>query len=138
MDYFRVNYKKLERLPQYNYWIFIVIIIIIFIIFIVIAFKVTINKSETFYGVYTDNILKFKIQIELSDKLKNNKNITFNNQNVSYEIIGFEDYEIIDNKIYQVVDLKIDKDFYQNEVGKVKLYYGKEKLIAYIFELFNS
>lgn len=138
MDYFQINYKKLERLPQYNYFVFIVTFIIIFIIFIIISFKVTINKSETFYGIYTDNILKFKIEIGLSDKLKNNKNITFNNQNVSYEIIGFEDYEIIDNKIYQVVDLKIDKNFYQNEVGTIKLYYGKEKLIAYIFELFKS
>lgn len=137
MDYFRINYKKLEHLHQINYFVFVCIVFVLLIVLIVIACTNYTYREETFYGIYSDNILKLKTNIKLSDKLKNNKKIIFNNKEVSYKVVGFEDYEIIDNEIFQTVDLELDGEFLNSEVGKVKLYYDKKKIIAYIFELFK-
>ena len=137
MEYFKINYNKLQNLHQLKYFIVITIILVLFILLLILSFLKSIYKVETLVGIYTDNILKIKINITFSDTLKNNKYITFNDKKTKYEIIGFEDYEIIDNEVYQIVDLKVDGDFYQNEVGIVKLYYDREKIITYVLDLFK-
>lgn len=137
MEYYRINYKKLENLKQINYLRFIIIVIIIFIILILLGFTNYMVVQEKFYGIYSDDVLKIKINTKLSDKFKNNNKVTFNNQEISYEIVGFEDYEIINNEIYTTLDLKTDGNFYQNEVGEVIIYFDKQKLITYFWKLFK-
>lgn len=137
MEYYKINYNKLSNLYQRKYFIFMIIIIILIIILIIISSLKEINKSELLYGIYDSNILKFKINSKLSDTIKKNNIIIFNDQEVTYDFISFDDYEVINNELYQTVNLKIDGYFYPNEVGIIKLCYGKEKIIAYIFELFK-
>ena len=137
MDYFRINYKKLENLHQIHYFVFVGIIFILFTILLLISYFKYTYKLETFYGMYSDNVLKFKINTKLSDILKNNKKIIFNDKEVSYKLVSFEDYEIIDNEVYQTVKLELDGWFLNNEVGLIKLYYDKQKIITYIFDLFK-
>ena len=136
MDY-KINYKKLENLKQTNYIIFIAIFVLILILLLIIGYFKSMNEIETFYGIYSDDVLTFKINSKLSDKLKSQNKFSFNNKNVNYKIINFSDYEILNNEIYVTVNMELDGDFYQNEVGEIKLVFDKKKIIFYIFDLFK-
>lgn len=137
MKYFKVNYYKLQNLSQVNYCIIVIIIIFIFFILLLIASFTFVSNKTSFYGIYYDNILKIKINNKLSDTLKDNQYIIFNDKKTKYEILEYGAYEIINNEIYQEVSLTIEEDFINNEVGLVELYYDKKRVIKYIFELFK-
>lgn len=137
MEYFKINYSKLENLPQLKFYIFVLFNVVLIFILIIVAFFIKVNHITYTYGIYKDNILHIKINSKLSDVLKNDAEIIFNNENVNYSVISYEDYEVIDNNIYQEIKLSIDKSFYDNEIGMVKIYYHKESLIKYIFDLFK-
>ena len=137
MDYYKINYKKLENLHQIRYSLFISIIIIFMGLFIIISCLKYAYKVETFYGIYNDSILSFKITTKLSDTFKKQNILSFNGNNVEYKIEGFGDYEIVNNEIYETIKLKIDGDFYQNEVGEVKVYFDRKKIIFHILDLFK-
>jgi len=137
MSYFKINYDKLKNLNQTKYHIFIGILISIILLIILISFFININKKITLYGICNDNILTLKINSKLSDNFKNNSHIKFNNKKLKYTILNYGKYEIIDNEIYQEINLTIENKLIDNEVGKVELYYNKEKLIKFIFKLFK-
>jgi len=137
MSYFKINYDKIKNLNQKKYYIFIGILISIILLIILISFFININKKLTFYGICNDNILTLKINSKLSDNFKNNSHIKFNNKKLKYTILNYGKYEIIDNEIYQEINLTIENKLIDNEVGKVELYYNKEKLIKFIFKLFK-
>lgn len=140
MKYFRINYDRLKNLEQINFYKIIIIIVINLIILLIVACNLSVYHKISFYGIYNDNILIIKINNKLSDIIKNNQYIKFNNKKTKYEIDtlnGFGEYEIIDNEIYQIINLKVDTKFNNNEVGLVELYYNKQKIIKYIFESFK-
>lgn len=137
MDYFRINYNRLENLKQINFYKVISAIILSLTILVVLACFIKISNKETFSGIYQEGKLTIKINTKLSDTLKNNKYVFFNDEKVRYKVQSFGEIEIIDNEIYQEATLTIDKKFVNNEVGLVELYYDKQKLIKYIFELFK-
>jgi len=137
MEYFRINYNKLQNLSQKKYYIVIIIVFLSLLLLISISCVIDTYEKFSVYGVYNNNILKIKINNKLSDTLKNNQYIKFNEQKTTYKILSFGEYEIIDNEIYQEVNLAIDDNFINNEVGLVELYYDKKKIIKYILELFK-
>ncbi len=137
MDYYQINYKKLENIHQIRYSFFIGVFILIITIIVILSFINYAYDIEEFYGIYNDNILTFKINTKLSDKLKKENILSFNNKEVNYKILEFKDYEIINNEIYEIVELKIDGDFYQNEVGIIKIYFDKKRIIFHILDLFK-
>jgi hypothetical protein len=137
MDYYKINYKKLENIHQIRYSFFIGVFILIITIIVILSFINYAYDIEEFYGIYNDNILTFKINTKLSDKLKKENILSFNNKEVNYKILEFKDYEIINNEIYEIVELKIDGDFYQNEVGIIKIYFDKKRIIFHILDLFK-
>lgn len=140
MKYFRINYERLRNLEQINFYKIIIIIIISLIFLVIVACNVSIYHKISFYGIYSDNILTIKINNKLSDTIKKGQYIKFNGVKTKYKIdtlTGYGEYEIIDNEIYQVINLKVDTEFYNNEVGLVELYYNKQKIIKYIFESFK-
>jgi len=137
MKCFKVNYNKLQNMHQIKYFVVIISILLLLIVLIILSCFINAYQSVSFYGIYNDNILKIKINNKLSDTLKNNQYIEFNEHKTKYKMIDFGEYEIIDNEIYQEVDLFVDNYFIDNEVGIVKLRYNKQKIINYIFELFK-
>lgn len=137
MDYYQINYKKLENIHQIRYSFFIGVFILIITIIVILSFINYAYDIEEFYGIYNDNILTFKINTKLSDKLKKENILSFNNKEVNYKILEFKDYEIINNEIYEIVELEIDGDFYQNEVGIIKIYFDKKRIMFHILDLFK-
>ena len=137
MDYYKINYKKLANMHQIKYSIFITIFISLAIFLIILSCINYTYNTELFYGIYNDNILSFKINAKLSDKIKEQDVLLFNNKKVNYKILEFSDHEIIDNDIYEIVKLELDGEFYQNEVGEVKIYFDRKRIIFYIFDLFK-
>lgn len=137
MEYFKINYDRLENLKQKKFYIFVMLIVIILLTLLIIACFIKIPSKVKFSGIYYDNILTIKINTKLSDDLKNNKYIIFNDQKTKYKIESYQETEIIDNEIYQEINLTIEKKFKNNEVGIVELHYDKQKLIEYIFDLFK-
>ena len=137
MEYFKINYDRLQNLHQIKYYKIIIIVLCLLSILVILGCFINISKKISFYGVYKDNVLKIQINSELSDILKNQKHIEFNDTKTAYKILRYGEYEIVDNKIYQEVDLAIEKNFSNNEVGLVELYYDKQTIIKYVFELFK-
>lgn len=137
MDYYKINYEKLQRLYQIKFIIIVVFIIFLFIILALYSLTFKIDKVISCYGVVEDNKLKIKIESELSDTLKNGNKLSFNGTFTTYWISEFSSYDIVDNVVFEEVYLTVDKKFYDNEVGIVELHYGKQKLLTYILELFE-
>jgi len=136
MDYFKINYDKLENIKQIKYHIVITVVICLIVLFILISCFIKINKKITLYGICNDNILKIKINTKLSDNIKNSDHLNFNKKKLKYKIGSYGDYEIIDNEIYQEINLSIE-NVMNDEVGKIEVYSKEEKLIKFIFDLFK-
>lgn len=138
MEYFRINYAKLQNLKQIKFSIVLIIIPLFILFLIIIANQNKVSKKIETYGIYQDGVLQLQINNELSDIIKSNNTLIFNNKKTHYIISSFENYELIDEVIYQNILLTIDENnFVNNEVGKIELYYDKQKIINYIFELFK-
>lgn len=137
MDYFKINYNKLENLYQINFYKLVFVIFIFLIILFVMTFFIKVDKKWECYGIINDNILKIKINNELSDSLKSLEYIRFNDKNINFKINSFGNYEIVNNEIYQEIELIIDEKFYDNEIGLVEFYYDRGILFKYILDLFK-
>ena len=137
MDYFKINYNKLQNLSQINFYKIIFLIFILLIILFILSFKINISKRYEFYGIYKENLLNIKIEKTLSGKLKNSKYILFNDIKTNFKINDYGDYEIINNDIYQEIELIVDEKFYDNEIGLVEFYCDKKILFKYILDLFK-
>lgn len=137
MNYFQVNYYRLRNLSQKHLFAIIILIIIIGIFILGFSYFKVVSRKYNCYGIYQNNLLNIKVMQDKIDIFKDNKKLIFNNKDVKYKINNMGEYELIDNKIYQNIYLTIDGDVYDNEVGEVEIYYRKEKLIKFIFELFK-
>lgn len=137
MNYFQVNYYRLRNLSQKHLFAIIILIIIIGIFILGFSYFKVVSRKYNCYGIYQNNLLNIKVMQDKIDIFKDNEKLIFNNKNVKYKIKNMGEYELIDNKIYQNIYLTIDGDVYDNEVGEVEIYYRKEKLIKFIFELFK-
>jgi len=135
MDYFKVNYNKLQYMPQLNFNKIIILLTISIVFLIVIALNLKIYHSFECYGVYSNNLLTIKINNELSDEIKNSKYITFNKVKTNFKINNYGKYEITNEKIYQEIELIIDEEFYDDEIGLVKFYYDKKNIFKFIFNI---
>lgn len=137
MNYFQVNYYRLRNLSQKHLFAIIILIIIIGIFILGFSYFKVVSRKYNCYGIYQNNVLNIKVSQDKIDIFKDNKKLVFNKHKVAYKIYNMGEYELIDNKIYQNIYLTIDGDVYDNEVGEVEIYYRKEKLIKFIFELFK-
>lgn len=137
MNLFEMNYNKLFNLKQSNFHILVYAIIIFLGIIILLSLYVEVYQINEFYGIYENNQLNVKINEKLSENIYSVDYIEFKNEMLKIKDITFIDYEIVDNNIFSIVEIEIDKKMKNNEIGKVKFYYEKEKLIKYIFDLFE-
>lgn len=137
MEYFRINYHKLQNLSQVSFYKIIFVFISGLALLLILSCFISAYHKISFLGIYNDNILRIKINNKLSDKLKNNQYIKFKSKRTSYKIVEFGEYEILGEEIYQELALTIDETFIDNEVGIVEIYYDKEKIIKHILELFK-
>ena len=137
MDYFKVNYDKLRNLKETKYYLLIIIIIILFLICLVASCFIRVSKMVTCYGVINDGVLKIVIDNRLSDTLKNNNTLKFNNTYLNYEILKYGNYEVVNGNFIIEVALKVDGVHYENEIGNVTIYYDGQRLCKYILELFK-
>lgn len=137
MNYFKINYNKLENIPERKYFKLIIVFTLLICIILFTISKQKINEKFETYGIYTDNSLTININNKLSDKLKVSEYLVFNNTKTKFEIVDYGSYELINNEIYQEVTITMDKYFYQNEVGIVTFYYDKKTILQYIIGLFR-
>lgn len=137
MNLFNLNYNKLQNLKQIEFNIFIYLIIIVLGILIILAFNIEVYKINEYYGIYENDKLNVKINNKLSENIKNIEYIVFKSEKSNIKKVSFLNYEIVDNNILENVEIELDNEFSNNEIGLVKFYYGKQKLIKYIFELFR-
>lgn len=137
MNLFKMNYNKLFNLKQLNFNLVIYGTIIFLGIVCLISFYIEVYQIDEFYGIYENNKLNVKISEKLSENIHDIDYIEFKNEKIKIKNIEFINYEIVDNSIFENIELEIDKKFLDNEIGKVKFYYGKQKLIKYIFDLFE-
>lgn len=136
MKYYKLNYDYLSNLRILKMWIVVLFIIVFFTIIIVMANRITILKTYKNYGFVKDNYLNLKIDQKSTDKIKNSEYFVFNNKRYDVTEIVFDDYEIINDDIYINTKILIDNAL-ENEFGKIKFVYKKEKIIDFIFELFK-
>ena len=136
MNYYKVNYEKLKSINEINYFLFTIVILFVILYFIFLSFFIKVKSKIECFGIISDNILKINLNSKLSDKIKNSK-IKFKDTYITYEIENYGEYEIIENEVYQIINLKVDANFYDNEVGLVTIYYNEISLWEYILSLFK-
>ncbi len=136
MNYYKINYDKLLNIRQKKYFLGLMILIMIFTVSIIIISLIEFDSWNDVYGIYSNNRLHIKINKALSDVVKNNKSLVFNQKIVNYKIDKYLNDEIIDNYIYQNIDLIVDNNFAEDEIVLVS-FKSKKTLGKYIFELFK-
>ncbi len=137
MPDFYINYDKLRRLHIIKFSVLIYILIFLLIVLIYFACHLSIERKIITYGIIENELLKIEINENLSDKIKNNNKLVFNNKEMNYKVTSFGPSKIVDNNIFVEINLVVDRYVYPNEVGKVTIYYDKQKIIDYILELFR-
>ncbi len=137
MNYCNVCYESLKNIKEIKYFRFLIIFLVILIGLILNVRDLVVTKNYETYGFYENNLLHLKITNILSDKLKEGNDIIFKDEFLKIDKIVYGNFEFINNDIYQDVYLTLNKEFYQNEVGVVKIRDDNFKLLKYIFELFR-
>ena len=137
MEYFRINYSKLQNLSQIKFFKIILCIICLLITLIILANKIYIQNKFTSYGIYNNGLFLININVKLSDDLKKNDYIYLNDELVKFKINGFGENKIVNNEVYQDIELIIDKEFYDNEVLLIEFYYNKTSILKYVLDLFK-
>ena len=137
MDYFKLNYSKLENLGIFKFSYLLIILLIILVCLLFLSLTISIDKIISCYGIYQNEILYLEIDSRLSDIIKNNSILIFNNKKTTYNVQEFADFEIDGNVIYEKVGVTVEEKFYDNEVGKITICYGKQKIFNYILDLFK-
>ncbi len=135
-DYY-LNYDKLKRLTIKKFSKIVYMMIFLLILLIILACHFSIERKIVTYGIIENDLLVIEINEKLSDKIKNNNKLFFNNKEMNYKVMGFGKYQILNNEIVEDIELRVDHYVYQNEVGKVTIPYEKQKIIKYIYELFK-
>lgn len=137
MNYYNVCYESLKKIKEIKYFRFLIIFLVILIGLILSTWDLVITKNYETYGFYENNLLHLKITNILSDKLNEGDEIIFKDKLVKIDKIVYGNFEFVNDDIYQDVFLTLNKEFYQNEVGIVKIRDDNFKLLKYIFELFK-
>jgi len=137
MDYFKINYSKLENIQEIKFYKLSIGLFIVFILFIIVSKSVTIYEKFECYGIYTNDMLTIKIDNTLSEKMNESEYIIFNKRNSKFKIKEYGEYEILNNVVYQEISIITDNNFYNNEVGIVEFYYDKKSVFEYIINLFK-
>ena len=137
MNDYKLNYDKLKRLPILKLRIVIIIIILTILILIFFACHLSIERKVICLGVVKDNLLNIEITENLSDKVKNSNKLIFNKKKMNYRIANYGEFQINNGSFIECIALTVDHYVYDNEIGKVEIIYGKEKIIKYILELFK-
>lgn len=135
MIYYKVNYSKLRMLKQIKYYYWSVVITILILILFILSIFLKVSHTLKTVGYIKNDLLYIKLNYKLSDKIKQNNKLSFNNIETEYKIDSFNNVEIINDEIIQEVIIKTDKYFQNNEVGEVILRYDKERLINYLLKL---
>ncbi len=137
MDYLKINYHKLLHLKIHRGILFDLLLILAISLILIYAFTHSITKKMDCYGVYDGLVLQIVASEALSEAISKSHTLVFNDTKFNYEVDEYGEYQIVDDVIYQQIDIAIDKELPPNEVGKVTIYYEKEKIITFILKLFK-
>ena len=137
MNYFKINYSKLQNIKQIKFNVILSLISFSIIVLLFLSVFIKTTKSILLYGIVNDNVIKIKISNELSDVVKNNNYVFVNNKKLKYKVDSFGDVELVGEKIFQDVNLIIDEKIMNNEVVKIILRYNEKRLIKHILDLFK-
>ncbi len=137
MDYFKVNYDKLKNMEVKDFYILIYVFIFICLYLLFLSCFLKVKVRASCYGIIEDGLLKVGVSPLFSEKIKNGHQLKFKDTVTNYEIVKFGEYEIVDNNIIEEVYLKVDANYYDNEIGEVEIYYDEVKLCKYILDLFK-
>ncbi len=137
MDYFKVNYDKLKRIEVKDFYILVYIFLFICLYILLLSCFIKVRVSKSFYGIIEDGLLKVGVDTSFSEKMKKGHQLKFKETITNYEVVKFDEYEMVNNNIMEIMYLKLDGKYYNNEIGKVVIYYDDVKLCKYIFDLFK-
>ncbi len=137
MNYYNICYESLKNIKEIKYFRFLIIFLVILIGLIFLIRNLVVTNNYEVYGVYENNSLHLKTTNILSDKLNIGNEIIFNGRIVEINAIKYGNYEFIDDILYQDIYLTLNEEFYQNEIGIVKIQDNNYKLLKYVLELFK-
>ncbi len=131
-----MNYNVLKNIREINYFKIILLVFIIIFISVLITMFIKINVSNTYSGIYNNNVINLKIERNQLSEIIKNKKLLINKEEVLINNIEINNYEIIDDNIFGNILITVDKSFINNEILDIEVV-NKERLLYYILKLFK-
>ena len=131
-----MNYNVLKNIRERDYFKIILLVFIIIFISALITIFIKINVSNTYSGIYNNNVINLKIERNQLSEIIKNKKLLINKEEVLINNIEINNYEIIDDNIFGNILITVDKSFINNEILDIEVI-NKERLLYYILKLFK-
>ena len=134
----KYNYYNILSLKPRILMFLLMLFITTFLIIYYLTY-IEVYSQEEYYAIFRKHYLYVNIPIQDSDIINNGKFLKINGTKYNYQIIniGLLNYDEINNIYYQEYVLQISKDFLDNEIKKISIYFQHKITFDKLIKIFT-
>lgn len=129
----QINYSDILNIENKNIKFSILLMIILFLLLLATICLETENFRK-YQVIFENEQAKFIVLIDDVTIFKEINNIKIEDKVVVYEILSYSEIYNFDGNYYQNIIINFEKEFLNNEIVEVVIYYDKEKMIKKIID----
>lgn len=129
----QINYSDILNIENKNVKFSILLMIILFLLLLATICLETENFRK-YQVIFENEQAKFIVLIDDVTIFKEINNIKIEDKVVVYEILSYSEIYNFDGNYYQNIIINFEKEFLNNEIVEVVIYYDKEKMIKKIID----
>lgn len=129
-----INYEDLLYI-KYKKNIVVYMFLILLVLLSFISYKVMAYNNLESSGIYKEGFVEVTLTVDSIETIKNGDFLKIDNIKYYYEIINFGEISSYENIYFQSVYIKIEKEFYENEIVEFNIFYDKERIIKKVINL---
>lgn len=129
----QINYSDILNIENKNIKFSILLMIILFLLLLATICLETENFRK-YQVIFENEQAKFIVLIDDVTIFKEINNIKIEDKVVVYEILSYSEIYNFDGNYYQNIIINFEKEFLNNEIVEVVIYYDKGKMIKKIID----
>lgn len=129
----QINYSDILNIENKNIKFSILLMIILFLLLLATICLETENFRK-YQVIFENEQAKFIVLIDDVSIFKEINNIKIEDKVVVYEILSYSEIYNFDGNYYQNIIINFEKEFLNNEIVEVVIYYDKGKMIKKIID----